>query len=63
MSEFEKMLSSGVADTNASGENESNNTKYVKLTYTKSGTVVLSATNNKEEAISPSKLRKFIGVN
>ncbi len=56
MSEIDKLLS----NPSAAEEEKTNNAKYVKLTYTKSGTVVLSATNNKEEQITIDELSKFV---
>lgn len=57
MSEFDKLLN-GISSTD---ENcKGNNAKYVKLTYTRSGTVVLSATNNTEENVTSGELKKFI---
>ena len=58
MSEFEKILN----ETSSASEENGSNAKYVKLTYTKSGTIVLSATNNKSERISVNDLNKFANL-
>ena len=42
------------------GEQTQNNKKYVKLTYTKNGTVVLSGTNNENEKINIKELEKYL---
>lgn len=36
------------------------NYKYIKLTYTKNGTIVLNGTNNESERITDSELKKYL---
>ena len=39
---------------------KANNKKYVKLTYTKNGTIVLSGTDNENEKINIEELEKYL---
>lgn len=41
-------------------EQKAQNTKYVKMTYTKNGTIVLSPTNNKSDSVDLRELDKFM---
>lgn len=46
--------------SNLPTEENVKNTKYVKMTYTKNGTIVLSSTNNENEKVAMDELNKYM---
>ena len=46
--------------SNVPTEQSGKNTKYVKMVYTKNGTIVFSSTNDKNEKVAMDELNKYM---